>query len=797
VSIADERGAVLPGAEVDFIKDGKLLVQIKTGADGRASVRVSRGFVTVSIRQTGYLPVEQLVDTRSTSELEVKLTLAPHAEQTVNVQANNEDIREQTSSPGAVLKPEEANESPLRPLTLTDALPLVPGVVLAPNGQTQIAGAGEMHSALVVDSVDTVDPATGRFGLSVPIDVVDSVHVLISPYLAQYGRFTAGVVTAETRPGGNKWHYDLNDPLPEFRIRSGHLVGLKSATPRLSFGGPIVPDRISFSEGMELVDNKAEVRTLPFPVNETKTMSFNSFTQADFTITPRQTLTTSFHAAPQNLQYAGLDFFNPQAVTPNRDSRPYTGIVTHRLAIGEGLLQSTFSVSESNTTVSPQGALGMTVLPTGNSGNYFADQHRHSRRFEWNEMWSLKPVNGFGVHKIQIGSSFAAASDQGQLHAKTVTLYDAQAVKLRTIDFAGGSAFDRSDKQPAIFVQDHWSFNSHLAIDTGIRLENQSITGTTRFAPRVGFVWNPPAAGDTTVTGGIGTFYDSVPLNIYAFGHYPEQTITDYLPGGSASGPPKTYLNLTSDAAASGFPFIDSDRKIGNFAPYTIGWNLQVQRRFSGRLTMRAKYLENHGHGLITLSPEVVQGTNAFVLAGNGGSKYQQFELTAQLSLQRGNRLYASYVHGLAQGPLNEADAYLGDFPSPFTQSYQYGRRIGDIPNRFLTWGSVKLPWTMMVYPKIEWRSGFPWQSLDVYQNYLQSARADKSRFPFYFAADARVAKDVKINSKYTLRPSISISNLTNHFNALDIHSNIADPQYGQFFGNYNRRLRVDFDVVF
>jgi hypothetical protein len=109
-------------------------------------------------------------------------------------------------------------------------LPLVPGVVLAPNGQTQIQGSGEMHSALLVDSVDSVDPATGRFGLSVPIDVVDSLHVLTSPYLAQYGRFTAGVVTAETKPGGSKWHYDLNDPLPEFRIRSGHLRGLKSAT---------------------------------------------------------------------------------------------------------------------------------------------------------------------------------------------------------------------------------------------------------------------------------------------------------------------------------------------------------------------------------------------------------------------------------------------------------------------------------------------------------------------------------------------------------------------------------------
>jgi hypothetical protein len=654
-----------------------------------------------------------------------------------------------------------------------------------------------MHSALVINSVDTVDPATGRFGLSVPIDVVDSLHVLTTPYLAQYGRFTAGVVTAETKPGGSKWHYDLNDPLPEFRIRSGHLRGLKSATPRLSFGGPIVPDRVSFSEGMEFVDNKVEIRTLPFPFNETKTMSFNSFSQADFTLTPRQTLTTSFHAAPQNLRYVGLDFFAPQAVTPNRNTRPYTGVVTHRLAIGEGLLQSTFSLSDLNTTVSPQGALGMNVSPTGNSGNYFLDQQRHSRRFEWNELWSLKPINGFGNHQIQIGSSFASARDEGRLNAKTITLSDAQGVKIRTIDFASSSTFDRRDKQPAIFVQDHWSFNPHLAIDTGIRLESQTISGTTRYAPRVGFVWNPSASGGTTVTGGIGTFYDSVPLNVYAFNDYPEQVITNFLPDGTMSGSPQTYVNLTSDAAASDFPFIDRDHKIGNFAPYTIAWNLQLQHRFSEHLTMRAKYLESRGQGLVTLTPQIVQGQNAFVLAGDGSSTYRQFELTSQLSLQPNNRIYISYVHSLSQGSLNEADGYLGDFPSPFIRGNLYGNRAGDIPNRFLAWGSVAFPWKIKVYPKIEWRSGFPYQSLDVYQNYIENAKAENARFPTYFAADARIAKDVKLNSKYTLRPSISITNITNHFNALEVHSNTADPQYGQFFGTYNRHLRFDLDLVF
>ena len=44
---------------------------------------------------------------------------------------------------------------------------------------------------------------------------------------------------------------------------------------------------------------------------------------------------------------------------------------------------------------------------------------------------------------------------------------------------------------------------------------------------------------------------------------------------------------------------------------------------------------------------------------------------------------------------------------------------------------------------------------------------------------------------------SVSGFNLTNHFNALAVHANVDDPQYGIFFGNYHIRYRADFDVLF
>lgn len=106
------------------------------------------------------------------------------------------------------------------------------------------------------------------------------------------------MVSAETRRGGDKWDFSLNDPLPEFRIRSAHLEGLRSATPRVKLSGPLLAGRLYPLEGSELLIDKAEVRTLPFPMNQIRSSAFNSFTQLDSILGPSQTLTTSLHFVP-------------------------------------------------------------------------------------------------------------------------------------------------------------------------------------------------------------------------------------------------------------------------------------------------------------------------------------------------------------------------------------------------------------------------------------------------------------------------------------------------------------------
>ena len=178
----------------------------------------------------------------------------------VNVQATTEKL--DPAGAGQSIAASSAKELPSRPATVRDALPLTPGITRSPEGTLNISGNGEQRSALIVNSADVTDPATGQFGTTVPVDSVETLNVLQTSFLAEYGRYTSSLVSVETRRGGDKWKAELNDPLPDFRIRSYHLRGIRDATPRLNFEGPLIKDRLFFSEGFEYEVRKTPVITL-------------------------------------------------------------------------------------------------------------------------------------------------------------------------------------------------------------------------------------------------------------------------------------------------------------------------------------------------------------------------------------------------------------------------------------------------------------------------------------------------------------------------------------------------------
>jgi hypothetical protein len=257
-----------------------------------------------------------------------------------------------------------------------------------------------------------------------------------------------------------------------------------------------------------------------------------------------------------------------------------------------------------------------------------------------------------------------------------------------------------------------------------------------------------------------------------------------------------TYTDVIGNVAGPTYFLVRGERVSGAFSPRGTTFNLQLEHAFSHSLNARAVYINNRSVGLIVLDPDLLGTTQELVLNGDGSSTYRQLEFTGRYTIKEGQQLVFSYTRSRAQGSLNGYDNFVGNFPTPVLHPNVYSVLPGDVPNRFLLWGSFEPGiWKLTVAPIVEYRTGFPYSTYDVFQNY--AGTPNSSRFRDFFSADVRLSRVFKVNAKYSVRLSVTGFNLTNHFNPLLVHSNTEDPQYGVFFGNWHRRYRFDFEVLF
>ena len=799
VIVVDSQASAVFDAEVRLNSEAASLPNRSTQTTGLADFqRVPCGSWSVTVGKEGFETVTRTVQIANAANTEVTLLLTPRRQITsVDVTGTPPPV-EQSVSQNYELHPTEVKTLPTNPATVADTLPLVPGVVRGPTGELKIDGSGQERSAMVVNQTDITDPATGQFGQTIPVDSIETVNVLNTPFLAQYGRFTQSVVAVETRRGGEKWHAELNDPFPDFRIRSYHMRGIRNETPRFVLGGPLYRNRLYLISALQYILEKNPSRTLGFPVNESKQESINSFSQLDWIASPRQILAATFHFSPQHTNFVNPDYFHPQTTTPRLTQHNYVGTLIDHFGIFRGVVDSSISIQRFEVSVGAQGDAGMVLTPRGNQGNFFGRQAREARRTEWLEAWSLAPVNLLGTHLFKMGSSVTRAGNEGRFNFRPLEILDAAGRLEERVSFSTPSPFNRTDLEVTAYTQDHWSLTKKLAFDYGGRVEHQRVAASLRIAPRAGVAWSPFANQRTVLRAGYGLFYDHLPLDIYTFARYPQRTLTFYAPDGSIVSGPTQYINVIGSITGPRSFFVNGRQVAGAFSPRGATLNLQMEHSFSPRFRLRAVYTDNQSVGLIVLERGFFDGINETVMNGNGKSRYRQLELTGKFTWKEGQQLLVSYTASSAEGSLNTFDTFLGNLPTPLVRPEVYTNLPGDLPQRLLLWGRVNSHvWGLQVLPIFEYHSGFPYAQLDAAQNYVGIPYRDSTRFPSFFSADARVVKDFKVSAKYTLRISWTGANLSNHFNALAVHDNIDDPAYGIFFGNYKRRYRGDFEVVF
>ena len=378
-----------------------------------------------------------------------------------------------------------------------------------------------------------------------------------------------------------------------------------------------------------------------------------------------------------------------------------------------------------------------------------------------------------------------------------INIVDAAGRLRQRIAFAGGRHSDMSDREYAVFGQDHWSISSRLAADLGIRTESQAVTHSFRVAPRAGIAWVPFENSGTVVRAGFGLFYDRVPLNVYSFDSYPIRVVTMFGEDGEPAAGPFFFTNALGQVNIHS-RWVFHKHVPGDFSPRSSTGNVEIEQFVAPFLKLRVGYMQNQSAGLVTMNthgPDPETRIGAYELSGDGQSRYQQFEITARLRDGENREAFFSFVRSRTRGDLNDFNSYLGTFPTPIIRPNYDGILPGDVPNRFLAWGVLGLPHGFQIAPIMEYRSGFPYAVVDGGQNYV--GVPNRNRYPSFLSLDSRFSKDLKLSSKYTVRVSLVTYNLTNHFNPTALHNNVADGAYGLFFGSRGRRHTADFDVLF
>jgi outer membrane receptor protein involved in Fe transport len=792
--IPDQR-KVIPGVVV--ILSGERLggkkLQSVTDSEGQFDFNVLvAGDYTVAVEFSGFKKYEQKLSVQIEATVEQNILLQPlPLTESVTVKDDPTDANKTESTTPSVITTQALRDAPLIDQKFQDALPLLPGVVRGPDGNLNIKGTRPSQSGILVSSLNVTDPVTGAPAIELPLEAVDTVQVYSNPYSSEYGKFTGAVTTIETRSGSNDWRYLVTGTLPRPRWRDGKIYGIGAATPRIAVGGPIKKDKLFFFQSVEYRFVRTNVPSLE-DLNEHQTdikrESFDSFTRIDYVVNANHRLTGSFSVFPQKFDYFNLNTFNPSDTTANFHQRGWFLALNEQATFKSGaLLQSSFSAKQFDGDIFGNSAAPYLIAPDRNFGGWFDRQHRESRRYELLEVYNFRPQAWHGSHAFKTGLNFSHTSFEGTYRSTPVTIQRAGGTRYQLIDFTGAGVLDRSQNEFSAFLQDKWLVNKRLVFDLGLRYDRDQIGKQNNLAPRLGIVIAPTDSGRTIIRGGVGLFYDKIPLNVGSFAQYQSLVVTTFANNGvTIVDGPRLFRNTTPDELEN---------------PYSLAWNLQVDHQLNNRLLLRLGYEERSTRRDFVLEPVVIQSTpdeGLLLLQNSGRSRYRELQAVARFRFQEGRNIYLSYVRSEARGNLNDFNTYFGNQKHPVIRPDEYAKQPYDVPNRLLFWGDFGLPFDIVATPVLDWHSGFPFSLINEQQDFV-GPRNEGGRFPQLTTLDLLVTKGLSIpfrGKKYKGRAGLTLFNITNHWNPRDVQNNIDAAQFGTFYNSAGRSVRLKFEFV-
>jgi hypothetical protein len=625
------------------------------------------------------------------------------------------------------------------------------------------------------NNADGTDPVTGEDAIELPIDAVSTVQVRGAAFAPEFGLSAGAVTTVETQRAGESWHVTTNDLEPRLRRRAGEFRGIESWTPRFTFGGPLVKGKLNLLESVQYEYSQTRVFGLPAFESDTKLQSFESYSRLDWTISATNHVTGSAMVSPRKTTYAGLNVFNPQGVTPNIKDHNVLASASDQVVVGDsGLLDTRVSVKQFDSTIYPSRGRGPMVLaPDVNSGSYFNDQDRTSRRVEWLTTYALTPLGP--THLVKIGAGVTYETFDGLNRSRPVDIVREDGTLSQEIAFAGQGLLDSHRTAVRGFGQDSWSVSPRLTVQFGARYDYDSLSGDVNLAPRASITAVASDDGRTVIRGGVGVFYDLIPLNVASFGQMQERTTTSF----AADGVTPVGLSVFMPNVVA--PAIHT--------PRSVNWNIELDREWLKNFFVRIGYQQRDTDLEPVLNPITsASGDPVLLLATDGRSRYREGQITARYQFHGADQIVGSYTRSSAVGNLNDFNSYFGNIENPVIRPDARGPLPWDAPNRYLFWSNISLPRGFTVFPVLDVRTGFPLSVMDEDRNFV-GPRNEAGRYPTFVSLDVQISKRFRVFD-HNATVGLKVFNITDHFNPRDFQGNLASADFGAFANSVGRTFR-------
>jgi hypothetical protein len=722
-------------------------------------------------------------------------------EERIEVQGEVTEIATQSVSATATVNEQQLEALPLRTQKFTEALSMSPSVIRTQEGKLNFNGQAESQGMLLVDSAENVDPVSGSFAIPVPVNAIRNIQVFSTPDSSAYGGFSGGLTRIEIKPPGPAWNYKLLDLVPSFRGKNDHLIGLLNMTPGVEFGGPLIKNKLNFSENMTYEFRKDPVHGLTWPLNETVTYSLVSFTNFQWTFSPKHILNVNVNVFPSTILFANIDALIPQTASANFRRRGMSMGISDAYQFDSGMILTT-AVRYTNfyTSERGQGSLDMTINPEGWGGNYFNTFSRNANQVEVLPILQLPAKSWLGSHQLQFGTDVLYRSFTGSSVSRPINLLEQSGTFDETINFLGAGKLQGGDTEVSEYAEDRWTLTKALALNFGGRMTHQTMGRDVAFAPRAGLAYSL-ANSKLVVRAGAGLIYGHVPLLATDFADYQERMIS--FPSGPMFGqPPITLQNVYHSSGIAGNSSTLLDH---NSSTRTFTWNIEAEAPLRKDISLRIGYYETHTVNLFVLDPilPVNAGASGFmVLENTGSSNYRQAQISARYRPSERNELNISYAWSRARGDLNTLSDTFIPVQEPVIRPNAYGVQPSDVPNRVLAWGYIALPKKFIFSPVADLHTGFPYSNVDVFQNYV--GVPNSLRFPVYFSLDVKLSREFMVHMPFkenAKRRKISIGvfslDVTNRLNPHDVFNNVTAPAplFGQFAGFQRRLTGLDINL--